>query len=666
MEFVEFANAIRDKFNEMSKGNLFVVDADPDELWNHYLNSFPEGTNRTFRERREYDCQSCKQFVRQVGNVVAIKDGRLESIWSISILDSTFQTVALNMDLYVTERKIKNVFVHSDPRVGKRWNTEIKPNGDEITWHHFAVAIPKCYQKPAQDIGSYLGKVKSKYDVTFRGLNELTLESAEIVLELIEEGSLYRGEEHKRAVEMYVDAKKQFDKAENKEVFVWDDVIGLPSIRNTAIGSLLVDISGGKQLDEVVRLFESKVAPTNYKRTKGVVTKRMIQAAEQKVKELGIADSLQRRCAVTEDITVNNVIYVDRAVKQIIGGSVFDELIEETQDSIKNRDKIEPVTIDNFITNILPKSNNVELYFENKHKNNLMTLISPKHRDSPNILKWGNNFSWSYNGDVTDSIKENVKKAGGRVEGVLRFSIQWNEKNDNRNDFDAHCIEPNNNRIYFENKGRLHSSSGMLDVDIIHPKGVAVENIIYTEYENMPYGDYAFKVHNYTDRGGVSGFRAEIEFNGQSYSFDYSEKVRQGAYVDVAVVNYSKEGFKIKSMIPSSVSNQEVYSINSNKYHRVNMIMKSPNHWDGEETGNKHYFFIIDKCRTDKDIRGLYNEFLNEGLREHRKVFEVLGNKLKAKPTENQLSGFGFSSTRKDEVLCRVKGSFNRILKIQF
>jgi hypothetical protein len=37
-------------------------------------------------------------------------------------------------------------------------------------------------------------------------------------------------------------------------------------------------------------------------------------------------------------------------------------------------------------------------------------------------------------------------------------------------------------------------------------------------------------------------------------------------------------------------------------------------------------------------------------LEQHRRVFEVLGNKTKCQPSNNQLSGVGFSSTRSDSV----------------
>ena len=94
--------------------------------------------------------------------------------------------------------------------------------------------------------------------------------------------------------------------------------------------------------------------------------------------------------------------------------------------------------------------------------------------------------------------------------------------------------------------------------------------------------------------------------------------------------------------------------------------MNSPNHWDGEKTGNKHWFFILDGCKNDSKARGFFNEFLDEGLRDHRKVFEVLGSKMKTEKSDEQLSGLGFSSTQKNHVLCKVGGSFNRTIKINF
>jgi len=94
-------------------------------------------------------------------------------------------------------------------------------------------------------------------------------------------------------------------------------------------------------------------------------------------------------------------------------------------------------------------------------------------------------------------------------------------------------------------------------------------------------------------------------------------------------------------------------------------VMLSPNYWNGA-IGNKHYFFILEGCVSDESPRPFFNEFLKEDFNENRKFFEVLGSKIKVEPTENQLSGVGFSETKRDAVIVRVEGNFKRMLKIKF
>jgi len=72
--FDKFSNAVHTRFNEMSKNELYVVDVSGDELYELYLASFPDGTNPIYKERTEHDCSCCKNFIRNIGNVVAIKN----------------------------------------------------------------------------------------------------------------------------------------------------------------------------------------------------------------------------------------------------------------------------------------------------------------------------------------------------------------------------------------------------------------------------------------------------------------------------------------------------------------------------------------------------------------------------------------------------------------
>lgn len=91
--------------------------------------------------------------------------------------------------------------------------------------------------------------------------------------------------------------------------------------------------------------------------------------------------------------------------------------------------------------------------------------------------------------------------------------------------------------------------------------------------------------------------------------------------------------------------------------------MNSPNHWNGA-VGNKHVFFVIEGAKNDEAPRGFYNEFLKPELETNRKVFEVLGSKLKVEPSDKQVTGVGFSDTQRNSFICRVEGKFKRTLKV--
>jgi hypothetical protein len=664
-DFIPFKDAVQKQFDKIQKTGLFVTEADKDLLWEAYLEAIPAEHNPIFRERREYDCSCCKNFIRNLGNVVTIVDNKIVTLWDFEV-EGFWQGVADKLSSLVKEQHIRDVYFHYENHVGTDFNHEML-EGVSKKWDHFYVQLPSQFVKRKDSIPSALGDIRSNKDVLLRSLSEITIESAQTVVELIEQGTLYRGEEHKGIVDTFLKYKKAFDKlqGEARDNFVWTQSLilkGASKIRNTVIGTLLSDLSEGRELDAAVGSFEQKVAPTNYKRPTALITPTMIKKAQEKVEELGIGDSLLRRYAIAEDLTINNVIYADRAAKKAM--NVFDQLTEESSNvKVDSLSKVEEVSVDKFINDIIPKADTVELMLENRHQNNLVSLIAPVSAASPNILKWDNNFSWSYNGEVTDSIKERVKAAGGNVSGILRCSLSWF----NHDDLDIHVIEPNGNRISFRSK--RSSTSGVLDVDMNAGGGTTrtpVENIVWTDPRLMKEGRYKLTVNQFSRRETSNvGFDAEIEYGGEIINFSYDKAV--SGDVVVAEFNFSfAKGIEMINSLPSSMSSKTYWGVDTQKFHKVKMIMNSPNHWDGHTTGNKHLFFILDGCLNDKPSRGFYNEFLNEGLNEHRKVFEVLGSKMKTEESNNQLSGLGFSSTQRNHAYFKVTGSFNRTIKVVF
>lgn len=684
MEFTEMRDMLMDHFNEMVKdvNYLFEVAVDKDELWNLYLDSFPAGTNEIYRERRWHDCSCCRQFIKSIGNAVVIKDNKIETIWDFKTNDTTYQPVLNALSDFIKSHAVSDIYVSKFKKIGTQKNYEEMENGHIHEWTHFYVELPDRFvDKSSRSEGDIKGGYRDTRNVFKRSLDEISMDALDTILELITSNTLYKGEEWKNALTEFRRYKREYDKLSSdseKNLYVWEKSvkagIAIGRIRNHSIGTLLVNVSEGMNLDTAVKKYEQIVAPTNYKRSKPIYSKKMLEDAQKKIVELGYMDSLARRYAKLDDITVNDILFSNKDSAKRIEGAVdiFGELAKNTKGrKTKKFSKVEEVTVDTFINDILPTAREVELYLENKHSSNLVSLIAPENKDSKSMFKWGNNFGWAYSGNLTDSdMKDRVKAAGGNVTGDLRFSIQWNEDGKDNCDLDAHCIESTGYEIYYGSakKPNFSPTRGQLDVDIIYPSGkVAVENITWANRDTMKDGVYEFFVNQFS--GSVkNGFRAEIEFDGQIYSFDYPHSMRSGENVKVAEVTLNNGKFTIKELIPSSVSSKEIWGVKTNEFVPVSVICYSPNYWSNVENkvGHRHVFFMLKGCINEENPSGMFNEFLIQDLYEHRKVMEALASKMRVEDTDDQLSGVGFAMDKRAEVVVKVIGSVERVLKIKF
>lgn len=670
MEFIPFADKVRKQFDKIAKHDLYRVNLTKDEMWTTYLEAFPEGTNPIYLERTEHDCQTCRNFIKGVGNVVAIINDKIVSVWDVTSNDD-YDIVAKAMSDLVHSRLILEPLLSSEKKAGAMQTKQFFENSSDIkTWNHFSCELPAKYV--TDEIPTKLGKISATKQVFTRGLEETTLDAFDTVLDLIAQKSLYKGDEHVTKIAEFRAFKVAYDKIKTdvkKNIFIWKNIKSPAArFRNTVIGTLITDLSQGVELEIAVKSFETKVAPENYKRTTALVTPGMIKTAVAKIEELSIEPSLKRRFAEVEDITINNVLFADKETSALMKSELTDLLMTDVRKNVSSKtlDKIEDISIDKFVTDVLPNVDSMEVFVENKQAGNFVSLLAPIDEDAPGILAWKNNFSWSYEGNITDSMKERVKAAGGDITGVLRFSIQWNEdKQDGSNDLDAHCEGPTGH-LYYSHK--RDGCTGVLDVDITRPisqtkDGIAVENITWQDLRKMKDGKYKFYVKNYSGTN-TKGFRAQVEFNGQVFSYDYPTRV--SGNVQVAEVTLKNGEFTINHKLSSEQSSQDIWNVKTQDFHKVSTMMLSPNYWDDNKVGNKHWFFMLDGCKTDVPARGLYNEFLKPSLMEHRKVFDVLGGKMQCQPTDKQLSGLGFSSTKRAELIVKVKGNFTRTLKIKF
>jgi hypothetical protein len=672
VDFQVLKKAVEAQFHIITADERAAVvrmDVSKDDMWDTYLSSFPEGSNPIYKERTEHDCQCCKSFIRQIGNIAVITDAGLVTLWDVEVPEPYMTVVTAMRDL-MRVAEVRNVYRNTEPSAGAEVTRSLSESGAVVSFSHFHAKLPGHFY--VKEPGRIESEARSGYDVFHRGLKELTKEALDTVVELCDQNTLYKGAEFVENVRKFRKHKREYDKLKtdrDKELYAWRIAISTPNsvirIRNSAIGTLLQDLSGdAMDLDAAVSKYESVVAPTNYKRPTALVTKAMIKRAQEKVQELGYMDSLARRHAVTSDVSVQDVLFVDRDTRALMQDP-FDELASSVADrpiSDKQMDKVEEMPVQDFLDNVLPKIESMEIMFEGRLQPNLMTMVAPVNPEAKCMLMWPNNFSWSYNGDVTDSIKEKVKAAGGNVTGDFRASLAWW----NGDDLDLHLREPTGNHIYYGN--RRSTTGGWLDVDM-NASGAKnskdpVENICFPNRSQMREGEYHLYVNQYCRRSTANvGFTVEVEFDGVLRSYSYPHMVKGN--VTVLKFRFSKkDGLKVIESLEERLAPKEIWGATTEKWHKVQLLTYSPNHWQGNAVGNKHLLFFMEGCKKADGARGFYNEFLDPALREHRKVFEQLGSKMRVPESDDQLSGLGFSLTQRNTILVKVSGTFTRTLKL--
>jgi hypothetical protein len=662
-----------------TKNQYFAVDIDRDKIWETYINSFADNPE----EMQGHNCNCCKAFLRQIGGMVVIKNGKKITLWDFdeSVLPEMYQKTVQDLRAYVSNCKINGLLYVKDGEYGKDNNFSLKHG---VVFEHFSLPLSKSVFNHSNV--SQSGALRSGVSVLERGMTELKQEAIETVLELINQNSLYRGQESKSNVDAYLKLYKEYKdaKPEDREILLWKTAIEKPiiaSLKNTSIGNLLVSISEGEELEKAVNAFERMVAPSNYKRPTALATPEMIKQAKEKLSELGLLSALERRKLDTRDLGPHNALYVHRGTEAT--KDVFATLAAEAPVKVQTFDKCEEVTIEKFQKDILPTCKNVRLLVENRHLNNFVTLTGAVDPEAKHLFAHKNSFGWSYTGGVADSMREKVVALGGRVDGAFRFTHSWNwdDNKPNRSLMDLHVFMPEckvitksgptcSGRRVGWNLREDKTSGGVQDVDYVDaaPAGkVPVENITFPSIAKMPEGVYRCAIHNWQLREPTkSGFRAEIEFGGEVFEYQYDKALKNKEWIDVAEVTLKNGKFTIDHKIPTSTGSREKWGISTNQWRTVKSITLSPNHWD-EPKGNKHWFFMLEGCISDEATRPFYNEFLCQELQENRKVMELLASKITVADAEGmELSGLGFSETVRNHCYLEIEGAFKRVIKVTF
>lgn len=642
---------------------LFQVDTKRGVLWNSFLESFEE------EHKQEHRCQACNSFINRYGNVVGIHPNTYQilSIWDFSA-EGRYASSIKNMREEIHTLPIRDVFVSDQSELGIARSLG-------TTWEHFHYSLPSKFLTHTTET---LDSVRAKHKASFKSLVKthqlVGVEVVETVLEMIEQGKVNRGEQFKSNLQTLFGVLLEADQVnpQLRSNYFWLKAMehgpGVTHLRGQSIGVLMNDLAEGvPESRALARINDNILAAQNYQRSvSSPSSTRLISSAKKKFEEMGLMPSLNRRFATVDDIPQDALIFTDK--DNLISDDVFGDLQSETTVDVSKIKNVRKVGIESFLSDILPCTS-MEILLTNEHSSHLASILTACDPSAPNLMKWDNPVSWSYNGDATDSIKQRVKKAGGDVDAKLRVSLAW----DGRADYDLYLTDPKEKIYHGHKEGRF----GYLDVDANYRSIVdnPVENIRYKS--TVPEGSYFIEVNNFTQRKMMSpGFSIEIEYLGKSFFLKFDRNL--GSMESIKVGNFSIKDNQIivrpgpnVSLLDKEapLSSSKLWGLTPNRFHKVKYMMLSPNYWGDNQVGNKHYFFTLEGCTNTADTRGFFTEFIRDDLREYRKIMEQLGNKTMVKYQKGieQLSGLGFSSTSGDKFICKVvKKGRPQLIEITF
>lgn len=708
MNFKNFSDLVNAKFQEMQKrGKLFISSLSGNELWEIYINSFKKEDNGVFRdpESTVNNCNLDNHFIRRYGNIVSLNENNeIQCMWDLELSeDSPYYLSAKAMTKALKEAPIADMFMeeycylqdapyervnksNAKFRLGIELNHKIysqaevdkfgvvTPDKPYVFYHFYADLDKQFVNSNIKSVDALKGDYRDSANVMKRGLNEIPLDTLELVKDLILQDSILNGTSYLQKLDNQIELKKKYDAVKsNKENWVWNNVSQFSRFRNELIGVLCTDLAEGVELNKACSDWNKRVDPVNFMKAKAPITEAQRKRAEKFIVENGYLESFDRRFATIDDIKVSEVLHAT-AMEDAKKVTIFDNVKTATSTRHKRSqfDGVEEMSIEKFMSDVLPRATAVELFMENKFANNFVAMTTSKDADSKQIMKWDNNYSWTYINNLAGKsfIAETVKSFGGKVDGKLRCSLMWAYKNDDRSDLDLHCLLFLNRRnpvlterIYFVNKSSQYNKGMNLDVDIINPNNDtgAVENIICPE--NPIDGIYKFVIRPF-NRQNSRGFKAEIVFDGEAYTYSYNGTVT--ADIDVATITVTNGQMTIEHHLPAVAENKKTWGIESGDFAKVNLACLSPNYWGENAVGNKHYFFMLDGCKSDVALRGFHAENLISELHKERAVLDVLAGTCMIEPDNKHLAGVGFNATVREEAIFRVSGTHKRVIKVKF
>lgn len=687
--FKEFSLAVQNKLAELKHRNILLYTAHVDTAvaQHTYLNNFPvtadeERTKKACNEaftrdtrmlaspralyiresnplhsvRAENDCTCCNRFIGNCGVILYYVGETLHSIWDHLDVPAEYAEPIAALSTLAKNAGISQVLSVHNAIVGSGITRT-----SENAYNHYHGKVDIAYTHKSVD--SPHVAINDRMTGLMNVAKDIKREAVDTVIELISENKLTKSIQYADAVNKvkeimneYASSQldgRDFAYAYFSKAFAENKINGISRLKfSSPIHVLLTNLSAGDDLQVAIEKYEAMVNASSYNTSTAAPTEVQAVRAIDVIDKLGLRASLPRRHASVADISPADVLYVDRTVKTGMSDPLLDMFIGSTAvGKRKNVQTGDSISVSELIE-MVPDITKLEAYVGKDLLNNAVTLIAPVNADAPSLTKWGNPYTLTYTGDVTDAITKRVRKAGGAAPEVFGISYMWH----NTDDYDISVLMPDGTLVSWENTD--YRSKRILDVDRNADNAAAtvkpVENLNLDHI--IADGEYVFRVHNFDKRNVGSGFNAKSEcmivHDGVKTTYQLHDQLDNRELLVICTVSV-KDGKQVNLEVNKQFKpyvNGDEYNIAVGEYLPVSMIMNSPNHWDtGNKKGPKHHVFMLEGMTFTGKPKGFFTEYLLPELHTERKALTVLADKMRCEESSDQLTGLGFSDNVREQ-----------------
>ena len=396
--------------------SLFQTSANPDVLWQTFLNGLPAN------QRQYHTCRCCQSFFRKYAGLAFINDSfELESIWP-DVVPTIYLSSIATIKSKVVKSTVRAIFNSAEPVLGRHY---------EGGFEHFAFDNPRRVRPGALSAFELEALSLEHHKTLTRALVDFDRDIVEKAHGLLTADSFYRSDKFLGPVEFLRSihaAQKGVRGAAKRDNVVWKALVGAPAgfatPRSSVVGTLIEDLKAGLSVRDAGAKFAAKTKPTAYQRPVAPAKAGNIAQADKLVDRLGLERSFQRRYASVAELSylsvwspspVRPVVTRQAPSTGLFGGSLPARRAAPAP-AVQGGSKT--MSWAKFERTLLSSANKIEMAVT-RIARNYAAYVTAVHEDAPRLFQWGDHVSWYVYNPSSPPARFNLGIGMVELTGVL-------------------------------------------------------------------------------------------------------------------------------------------------------------------------------------------------------------------------------------------------------